>query len=46
MIVEFDSDVEITEDLWNREGCSWRRWGGGITRHFRGKVLNQRREYE
>ena len=39
MIVEFDSDVEITEDLWNREDAVGEDGGGGITRHFRGKVF-------
>ena len=51
MIVEFDSDVEITEDLWNREDAVGEDGGGGITRHFRGKVfesggVNTSRVYE
>ena len=41
MIVEFDSDVEITEDLWNREDAVGEDGGGVLPDTFAVRSLNQ-----
>ncbi len=39
IIREFDPEIEVTEDLWNREDALGNDGGGGVTRHFRGKIF-------